>query len=69
MVRIELPEVLVDRKLGHLRVPDSFRKIYGTPKRYPEPKAEADLVAGASELRLTYVFPLSEMDELKTGKK
>ena len=63
---LEMPELLIDRNLGHLRFPDKFRKIYGTPKNYPEPQAKAEV--GDTKIRLIFEFDARELDELKRGK-
>lgn len=59
---IETKEVLVDSR-GYLKVPGMFRLEFGTPKKYPNPKAV--FVKKDGKIQLIYEW---DVEELKRGE-
>lgn len=54
---------LINRDLGYLKVPESVRREYGSPKRYPAPNVSLEI--SENEVKLIYKFPRVEMESIK----
>lgn len=57
---IETREILIEKR-GYLRVPDVFRRKFGSPRKYPNPSAK--IQEDGAKVRLVYEWDINELNE------